>query len=684
MGLAALLCGATACRAADRPPLVSAGAFIHIYDPSVGEKEKWYINDHCLIHGSDGLWHLFGITHQEPAAPLRERIFAHATGRTLLQQPWDKQPAALAYAPEPPWNEEHLWAPHVVQHDGLYYMFYCAGARDHSKYKLHLVTSKDLRTWTRHQKNPLVVDGFDARDPFVMREAGRWILYYTANSAPTGGRHVVKSVTSSNLVDWSDTQTVYTDPSQGTYGGPTESPFVVRRGTNYYLFVGPRPDYDGTDVFVSNDPFQWRIEDKVGHIPAHAAEVVRDRDGKWHVSRCGWGRGGVYLAPLTWQDGLDDAESNLPPPKPPGSASARPAPPLRAAAGASPPPMVFPGREWSKASPESQGIDPAKMGMALEYLSNSLAGHGGAGTIFIARNGHAVWQGPDCDREFQIFSATKSVTGTMLGLLIDQGRVTLETRASEFEPALAAQYPAVTLRHFANMTSGYDAAGGSYEFDAQGRGDSWNPGPPAPPLFPPGAKFRYWDDAMSQFGNVLTKAAGQPLDQWFRSRIAEPIGMTRWRWTSNDTPAGRVLSWTGGLHASSRELARFGHLFLNRGNWNGRQLVSASWVDQATTPQVASTLPNDALPRSRGAGVYGLNWWVNGVKPDGQRLWPGAPPRTFYANGLHNNVCIVVPEWRMVIARVNGPGKNGSVGAPANVDEIWSGFFTRLARALTS
>ena len=304
--------------------------------------------------------------------------------------------------------------------------------------------------------------------------------------------------------------------------------------------------------------------------------------------------------------------------------------------------------------------------------------------IFIARNGHAVWQGPDCDREFQIFSATKSVTGTMLGLLIDQGRVTLETRASEFEPALAAQYPAVTLRHFANMTSGYDAAGGSYEFDAQGRGDSWNPGPPAPPLFPPGAKFRYWDDAMSQFGNVLTKAAGQPLDQWFRSRIAEPIGMTRWRWTSNDTPAGRVLSWTGGLHASSRELARFGHLFLNRGNWNGRQLVSASWVDQATTPQVASTLPNDALPRSRGAGVYGLNWWVNGVKPDGQRLWPGAPPRTFYANGLHNNVCIVVPEWRMVIARVNGPGKNGSVGAPANVDEIWSGFFTRLARALTS
>lgn len=298
--------------AAEKPPLVVAGTFRHVYDPSIGEKNKWYINDHCFVHGPDEIWHLLGITHQEPANPMEERIFAHATAKTLLQQPWDKQPPALSYAPEPPWNEEHLWAPHVTHHDGKYFMFYCAGARDHSKYKIHLATSVDLKSWTRHPKNPIVVDGFDARDPFVMRDAGQWLMYYTANSTPTGGNHVVKCVTSSNLLDWSDTKTVYTDPSQGTYGGPTESPFVVRRGSNYYLFIGPRPDYDGTDVFLSQDPFHWRTEDRVGHIDSHAAEVVRDRDGKWYVSRCGWGRGGVYLAPLTWQDGLDESESNIP------------------------------------------------------------------------------------------------------------------------------------------------------------------------------------------------------------------------------------------------------------------------------------------------------------------------------------------------------------------------------------
>ncbi len=342
----------------------------------------------------------------------------------------------------------------------------------------------------------------------------------------------------------------------------------------------------------------------------------------------------------------------------------------------------FPGEDWADASPESQGLDPAKLKAAVDYLDRELKEHGGAGTIFIVRNGYVIWAGPECDREYQIYSATKSFTSTILGLLIDDGKVTLDTLAKDLEPALAGQYPTVTLRHFATMTSGYDTVGGSYEFDAQGRGDSWNPGPPAPPLFAPGSKFRYWDDAMSQFGYLLTKAAGMSLDRLFKTRIADPIGMTRWRWTGHDSPTGHVLSWPGGIWTSSRELARFGHLFLNRGKWNGKQLIDASWVDQATSVQVPVTVPNDQVARSRGAGVYGFNWWVNGIKPDGRRLWPGASPRTYYANGLHNNVCIVVPEWSMVIARTNGARKDGSTGTPANVDEIWSGFFSRLTEAL--
>lgn len=338
------------------------------------------------------------------------------------------------------------------------------------------------------------------------------------------------------------------------------------------------------------------------------------------------------------------------------------------------PDVAFPGAEWQTATPESQGIDSERLRSAVDSLAEALRDWGGADTLFIARHGQVVWAGPRSDAEYQIFSATKSFTSTCLGLLIEDGKCSLDTRAAEHVAALAAQYPDVTLRHFATMTSGYDAAPVAYEADDEGKGDSWTPDPPADPLFAPGARFRYWDEAMVQFGNTLAAIAGQPLDELFRARIGDRIGMDHLRWDAG--------SWTGGIHTTSRELARFGLLFLRRGNWNGQQLVRAEWVDQATRVQVANTVPNDDLPRSRGAGVYGYNWWVNGVKPDGELLWPEAPAGTYYANGLHSNVCIVIPAWDIVIARTNAPRPDGSTSSPPNVDAVWNTFLGSLGRTL--
>ncbi len=103
--------------------LVTAGKFIKIYDPTIGETEPWYLNDHCFIQDDKGTWHLFGITHAEPAAPLNEISFAHATSPRLVGGPWIKQEPALTVETGPPWNEAHLWAPYVIEHGGLYYMF---------------------------------------------------------------------------------------------------------------------------------------------------------------------------------------------------------------------------------------------------------------------------------------------------------------------------------------------------------------------------------------------------------------------------------------------------------------------------------------------------------------------------------------------------------------------------------
>jgi beta-fructofuranosidase len=291
--------------------VISAGDFERIYDPSVGEVEAWYINDHTIFRDAEGTWHLIGITHAEPMAPFDELHLAHATA-PALRGPWTKQPFALST--DPAWGETHLWAPHVVHHDGTYWMYYCAGGASPSEYRIHLATSEDAWTWTRHPDNPLIVDGYEARDPMVCRVGDRWVLYYTATTDPAGGHHAVVAAESDDLVHWSGRHVVYTDPMEGTGAGPTESPFVVQHDGRWYLLMGPdwhtlttsfeetgRYDlraYRRTRVLVSDDPLSFDLADQVGSIDAHAAEIVVDEQGDRWVTHCGWGQGGVYLAPL--------------------------------------------------------------------------------------------------------------------------------------------------------------------------------------------------------------------------------------------------------------------------------------------------------------------------------------------------------------------------------------------------
>ena len=291
----------------------TVGDFELIYDPSVGEADPWYINDHTIFRDHTGSWHLIGITHAEPMAPFDEVHLAHATAPEL-PGPWTKQPFALTADPDA--CETHLWAPHVVHHDGTYWMYYCAGGAEKTRYRIHLATSDDAWTWTRHPANPLIVDGFEARDPMVQRVGDRWVLYYTATSDPSGGHHVVAAAESDDLVHWRGRRIVYTDPVEGTMAGPTESPFVFERDGVWYLLIGPDWDtltrsfeetgrydlraYRRTRVLVSDDPLAFDLGGQVATIDAHAAEVVVDAQGDWWVTHCGWGQGGVFLAPITW------------------------------------------------------------------------------------------------------------------------------------------------------------------------------------------------------------------------------------------------------------------------------------------------------------------------------------------------------------------------------------------------
>jgi arabinan endo-1,5-alpha-L-arabinosidase len=288
---------------------LTVGKFQPIYDPALGEKEPWCLNDHCFIKGPDKQWHLFGITHVKPFNFAQDpgRNLAHATAKTLGQNPWKKERFAVTIDPEK--YDEHLfWAPHIVKDKGLYHMFVCVGAKEGHTYAIHRLTSKDLWTWERAKGNPILKDGFDGRDPMVIRDGDQWVLYYTANSTSDGGNHIVAAVTSKDLVRWSNRKVVFTHPREGTFAGPTESPFVVRRGPRYYLFI---TDNDIVHVYASASAFHWKPEDHVYEFKGHACEVVRDESGKWFVSHVGWMNGGLELAPIDWSDGMDRLSSSL-------------------------------------------------------------------------------------------------------------------------------------------------------------------------------------------------------------------------------------------------------------------------------------------------------------------------------------------------------------------------------------
>jgi CubicO group peptidase (beta-lactamase class C family) len=331
---------------------------------------------------------------------------------------------------------------------------------------------------------------------------------------------------------------------------------------------------------------------------------------------------------------------------------------------------VFPENDWEIASPESQNTDSEKLEDAMVHLKR-ICGNDGIKQTLVIRNGYIIWQGDEIDKVHNVYSCTKTFTSTVLGLLIDDGKCGLETFAKDYIQSLSKHYNKLTLKHFATLTSGYES------FSKK------SPFAPNFPLFEPGTKFHYGDASMNQFANVLTRIAGEPIGDLFKRRIADPIGMNPkgWRWGDFGIVDGILVnggsgSQSQGMHISAREFARFGLLFLNRGNWDGRQLISVKWVQEATSSQVDTTIQpyNERAWYTSLIGAYGFNWWTNGFRRDGQRRWPAAPPKTAAAQGNYNNYCFIFPEWQMVIVRL---------GADRRINnELYKHFFEKIKLAI--
>ena len=339
--------------------------------------------------------------------------------------------------------------------------------------------------------------------------------------------------------------------------------------------------------------------------------------------------------------------------------------------------MMFPTEVWEEKNPETFDVDPEKMQVALEYLASE-SGEDGLEEVFIAINGYCIYKGDSIQKKHNIYSSSKSFTSSVLGILRDQGSLSEETYAKDIDSAMTHLYPEVQLKHFSSMTSGYSAEG-STRWDEVS--EDWSPTPYAidEPLFEPGTEYAYWDEAQMMFGRLLTLHTSRTLKSIFDENIGKAIGLGEYEWgTEQEVNGVSINNGCTGVMINAEQLARFGHFYLNKGRWDGKQLLSEDWIEKATSNQVFTDKVADTdRDNVDGRGCYGYNWWVNGKMPDGKYHMPDAPKSLYYASGLHNNMCFVIPEWNMVFVR-RGEDGNPAKGKPF----VYNEFFKLMGMAI--
>lgn len=341
--------------------------------------------------------------------------------------------------------------------------------------------------------------------------------------------------------------------------------------------------------------------------------------------------------------------------------------------------MVFPQEAWLEKTPEELGFDYQKMKEALDYLASE-SGEDGLDEVFISVKGYCIYKGDSIYKKHNIYSSSKSFTSSVLGILTDQKSLSENTFAKEIDTAMAALYPEAQLKHFSSMTSGYSGKG-STRWDEVSEDWSWTPYAIDTPLFEPGTKYAYWDEAQMMFGRLLTMYTDRTLKSIFDEAIGKKIGLGSYDWgTEQEVNGIAINNGCTGVMINAEQLARFGHFYLNKGNWNGQQLLSKDWIEKATQNQVFTDIIADTdRDNVDGRGCYGYNWWVNDIMPDGKFHMPDAPKSLYYASGLHNNMCFVIPEWDMVFVR-RGEDGNPLKGKPF----VYNQFFKLLALSMTN
>ena len=314
------------------------------------------------------------------------------------------------------------------------------------------------------------------------------------------------------------------------------------------------------------------------------------------------------------------------------------------------------GKDWETRAPKDAAMDAAALDDAVKYAAE----HNSTGLV-IVRGGRIVteqyWQSWTAATAQPIFSSSKSVTATLVGMAIEEGKLKgVAQNAAAFVPTWkGSPKEAITIRHMLTMTSGLKVGAVRAVPDV----DAFDETAALPLEHQPGEHWAYNTPVYRMLLRMLESASGESINQYTQRKFA-PLQLQQSSWDCSPAPQGKTnCSW---YRSSLRDMSKFGLLILRNGKWDGKQLVSARFVKESTN---TSQKLNEA---------YGYLWWLNGkpsFKLAGGRagqgsLWPDCPPDAFGALGAQDKKIYVVPSLDLVIARHGGaagvartPGEEG-------------------------
>ncbi len=299
-----------------------------------------------------------------------------------------------------------------------------------------------------------------------------------------------------------------------------------------------------------------------------------------------------------------------------------------------------------RSTPERQGISSAAI---LAFVNRADSEIDAMHSFMLVRHGHVVaegwWSPYDSATPHMLYSLSKSFTSTAVGLAIAEGKLSLDDQVLKFFPEEAPAAPSTNLqsmrvRDLLRMATGHDRETLPWRWNgnpdsAPPPGQTWTKTFLAQPVpFKPGTHFLYNSPATYMLSAIVQKVTGQTVLDYLQPRLFQPLGIDHPAWGAS--PQGVTLG-AFGLLIRTEDIARFGQLYLQKGKWNGRQLVPASWVSAATSLEVA----NGSSPESDWDQGYGYQFWRS-------------RHNSFRGDGAFGQYCMVLPDVDAVVVITSG------------------------------